>query len=855
MGRWQPQLYPGTFLRRRALSHALFLDYRLAETKTNLGVEQPQNAQNFPSDSHNQEGLSAVHSTTAMTDDAVKVTSVQPNMKSLSEAYLKLSQTKQSDSIIQFLQKPQVVAKGSFSVTDTTTVFPPYPMPGTLLAKKIYADKVRGYFGLRATLVFTLQVNAERFQQGRYMLTWVPTGGARYGINGSGLAWVNAHSSSLTQRTQLPRVELDLNCDTSAELRIPFSSSLDYYPLASMADPSRFGNLGILRIYPYQALESVSGPTNCTYTLWGHMEDVELIGAAMPQDAQFQGRGISSSVKKKNSTSYEAQAAGVGPVSSLAFKISKAASYFNPVPVLGNYSGPLSWASDIVGNAASVFGWSAPVHMGAATQVVRRNIPYATNVNKVDNSAPLSLDVQNQVDVMPGFGGTNTDELDIAYMAGIPFYNYSFLFPNTLPPGANLITWNVCPMDSIKSRTTNNLFVWDMGPCQYLANKFSYWRGTMVYKFKLVKTEFHSGRLAITFTPFEQKSIPIGYNALGVDFVHRDIIDIREHSEFELRVPFISTTPYKSTSVMTDNFSIGIMSVDVLDSLIAPDTVNSQIRIFVEMSMGPDAEFAGVPEAIFAPAYSVEFQANSLSQSQVCSIVSKNIGSMETQTFQLDTSKAAIGERVLNLRSLLKKFHPLVNVASFGSGVYLNMLPYATPWTTLVTSTNIVDTYPDLYGELSSFFMYSRGGVRLKFVDVANVKDILAFVEPIRSPSTITKVIAAGSSSYSNTLGPLEWLCAKSNYAILNSRENFTEVQIPQYSYFHSRNNSEEAVNGSDFGRGNMNDTISSPFVVSFTEAKQDPAARATLSGSILRAGADDCNMSFFVSIPPMKPI
>lgn len=854
MGRRQPLHYPGVFLRTERLSLLSVLNKRLAETNNSVVSSLPQKAANFPSDSMNVEGVAASHATTIMTDDAVKVKATQEAALDISEAYLKLTPASQSDSIKRFLAKPQIVVRGNLSSSDVGTTFLPYPMPSTLLNKKLVADKVRGYYGFRATLVFTLQVNAERFQQGRYMLTWTPLGGSRYSVGAPGLYWQLNHSSTIVQRTQLPRVELDLNCDTTAELRIPYASILDYYPLAGMTDPNLFGSLGILRLFPYYALESVAGPTTASYTIWGHFEDVELIGAAMPQDAQFQSN-YQSKVTKKNKSIAEAESVGAGPISSMAFNISRAAKFFNPVPMLGNYSDSLSWAADIIGNSASVFGWSAPANMSPATQVIRRVFPFSTNVNKVDNSAPLSLDTTNQVDVMPGFGGTNSDELDIPTFVGRPFYNYGFSFPATAVAGTNLASWNVCPMDDIASRTIGGIVVWDMGPCQYLALKFSYWRGSMKYKFKICKTEFHSGRIAVTFTPFASKTVQVPFNALGVDFVHRDIIDIREHSEFEITVPYISSTPYRPTDTRQQGFSMGIFSIDVVDPLISPDTVPTSIRFLVEMSMCEDAEFAGVSDWTFTPAGEVEFQSAFQSQNQTCSILSKTIGNSNPGVCQIDTAKAAIGEKITNLRLLLKKFTPLVANTSTGTGKYLRVMPYCFPFTHRNAGVSSVVTIPDFMGELGSMFMFNRGGVRLKFIPSTAIDTMCTIFETTKTPSVVQNIVTAGASTIGGTAGNLDLLLAKSNYAFTKNVENYTEVQIPQYMYCHSRNNCDDAIGNSIISQTNAVGSLTSPFTVTFTEAKYAEADRANLSGVVLRGASDDFNFSYFISIPPMRAL
>jgi hypothetical protein len=60
------------------------------------------------------------------------------------------------------------------------------------------------------TLKFTIAVNADPFQQGRYILAWVPLAGAAHDGTKYGLT-INQKLCSLVQRTTVPHVEIDLN--------------------------------------------------------------------------------------------------------------------------------------------------------------------------------------------------------------------------------------------------------------------------------------------------------------------------------------------------------------------------------------------------------------------------------------------------------------------------------------------------------------------------------------------------------------------------------------------------------------------------------------------------------------------
>lgn len=842
---------------------------------------------NFPSQGTESSGTSAVEQTTVFTSDAVDTSANQKVPETIKSTFFTASDNSVLSDIKQFLGKPKRVDEGFFRTTDVSTTFSPYSNPTAGLIDPLYTDKIRGYLGFRATSVFTLNVNAERFQQGRYMLTYVPTGGSVWEFPGTGRGtkWVNSHSSTQTQRTQLPRVEIDLNCDTQGTLRIPYSSVLDFFPFSSLPDPDRYGNWGVVRLFPYSPLDGAVGALEAKWTLFMHFEDVELIGPAVPQDTpepealnidnndavMFQSQPLfQSSTKKrgKSTTEKEADSKGVGPISSVAFNIAKSAKYFNPLPLIGQYSAPLSWVADIVGNAASVFGWSAPNNLDAVNRIQRVQLAYATNVKKVDQSLPLSLDPSAQVEVLPGFSGTNVDELEFANFAGIPFWNYTFTMAPAQTAGTLLSQILVAPIDNIKSIAYGTTTSKHMGPCQYLAQKFAYWRGGMTYTFKIVKTEYHSGRISVSWCPQEHGTHRKFSTYASTDYIHRDIIDIREHSEFTITVPYQCSTPYMETK---SDYYTGTLDIYVVDPIMAPSSVAPNITFLVEMCAAPDIEFSALDTLSYTPIDAtifqsksifedepVVFQSNGIFDNQTCSILNKTIGTMTLGKCQTDTSAAAMGEKITNLRLLLKRFNPIMTLVEGAASKYNWFLPYAFNWTDSTLLSVASPQGNDLYGEMCSMFQYSRGSVRLK----VNVPRTVSLGDDNRDfmsvlyhmpPATSDALVNQGAVTYPGGSTPtLRALMNEYQYVVANMNTNSAvEIQVPQYLSTHSRSHTDCGASNTTVYRSQANSHAPRWQIVT-SEAGMLDADRNTFVANTLRAGADDVNFGMFVSIPPM---
>jgi hypothetical protein len=786
-----------------------------------------------------------------------------PNEKQIAKTYFVQSEPAVLGSIATFLSKPQIIYSGNFAPTDTSSTFTPIQCPSVIIQNAVFREKLSGYYGFRATMCFRLQVNGNRFQQGRYMLTYIPTGGARVGTGTAGEQWINLHANTLRARSQLPHAEIDINCDTECNLRIPFNSTVDFYRVQNLYNTGILGNWGVLRLYPYQVINSTSGPVSCGFTLWAHFEDLELIGNDAPIIAQMGGFATAGRKSKKSLSETEGASSGVGSLQSMAMKVSKAMGYMAPVPMLTNFTSPVKWSADIVANVASVFGWSAPLNMEHVQRMGRNVAAYSTNIDKVDQSLPLSLTTENAVSVMPGFSGSNKDELDIAYLCGIPTYHSTTTWADTAVPGDQLFTFGLTPVSMTTNRSYLTQSVSDMSPFSYVASKFAYWRSGFTFTFKLIKTEFHSGRIAIVFYPEDGRSANTNtFTYANTTYLQRDIVDIRECNELSITVPYISPFPYKVT---TERF--GTLRIFVVDPLVAPSTVPSSINIITEVSATPDVEFAGLRNQPYVVATGISAQSSGMmSDSSTCAIVNKTIGTMNEGNFQLNTSEATIGEKVLSLRSLLKRFFTFRarndTPPTFSKST--TFIPFGFQGGAVAPATNAITDYAnDLYGELAAIFLYSRGGVRLKF-QYYNQKISSADVNfPIASTSlthigsssgTFNNVMTHSASPAGLATQKPSWYYARDSTAFSSIEdEKFVEVQVPQYGITHSRNNIDHLVGGANsVGYVANTTTLATPWVVSTMIAKDDMPLDVDIKVLVMRAGADDVNFGGFVSIPPM---
>lgn len=239
----------------------------------------------------------------------------------------------------------------------------------------------------------------------------------------------------------------------------------------------------------------------------------------------------------------------------------------------------------------------------------------------------------------------------------------------------------------------------------YLFSRYFYvWRGSVKLRMKIVKTQYHSGRLEIIWVPLG--TITAGFQR---DTVYREIVDIRSTNEFEFTVPWVSDRPWRGTGD-----SIGHFYIRVLNPLKAPSTVSSDVKLQTFLSAGPDFQF-GIPcdvsvaagEQIvphYAPPPSESGAAKAQSNAQMFKFGEGN----SVTDFKMNNQ--GVGEAIVSLRQLIHRAieYPV------SPGLHVpEELCAGLPGTALDSTFPNYFANMDYIGLLSALFRWRAGGMNI----------------------------------------------------------------------------------------------------------------------------------------------
>lgn len=685
----------------------------------------------------------------------------------MNASLLSNAETSTEQTLKDFLAKPYRVQSGSFASTDTNATFSFFNLFDSLTDLEPYLSKLKGYFGIRADIHIRLQVNANKFQAGRYMLVFVPTGGVGTTTND---IITNVRFANLTTITQLPRVEIDINCQSEASMIIPYTALMSHIP-AQPGTTTELGIYGYTKIIPYSPLVSVAGSTTATYDVYMSMHNVHLAGACVPQSSKF--------VPKAKPTSEREQIrAGVGPIEAITGVAGAITNVVGErIPSLSLLTEPASWALSLMETTAKAFGWSNPINLEPVHRNMLQPYGYINNPDAVDNCLPLSLHSDNSVEILPGFAGTDVDEMSLDFIKSKPAYLATFSW--TTSDAIDTVLYNLpLKMDDFYTSFTSGTYTPKCyPPFVYIAQMFRYWRGGLRFTFKFVKTEFHSGRIGIMFNPIVLGGSAPAYTTANRTYALREIIDIRDGNTIDIIIPYVSLTPFLDKETL-----FGTLQLYVTNPLIAPATVSSTIKVLVEISAAPDFEYAVPAPTLIRPTAVYNPQASKfVPKKDKDYLYSGIIGNSQLLSDDHMSARACIGEKIMSVSSLLKRADKASSTTPSAGQIYYFFDPAAISFVyTTAGAPAIPATAPDMYDIICSMFLYTRGGHRIRVTQ--NKVSTTPIVECVLTNSALdysgpytSNAIVAGNNDHPNRVV---------HTTLLGDQ---LQVQIPQYTPFHSR--------------------------------------------------------------------
>lgn len=726
-----------------------------------------------------------VSKTTEILDEAGSAVAVPHKDTKLTSGGRDFAHVSQTLTVAEFLARPVPVASGVYNTSITAqSVISTGNIWSNYVACTMWRNKTSGFRNFRGTAVLRLVINAMPFQAGILMLKILPGDDAAKAMR----------TASAYQFSQLPGAVFSLK-QTSALVKVPYRNP-NYYTL-NKPDTSNWAltqGWGYWYLYAYTALRTAATSDNAAaWTLFLSFEDVELEMPYAPQmgvvGAPRSAKNTRNIIRHTNlrttipSEEESRLSAKGGPVSEVLGHVSGITDVLGRIPVLDTVMGNVGWFTRWLQSAASNFGWSRPLVTTDIRRVLTNPFAYGAVATNAVASEPIGLLADHSLAPINDLGYTNEDELSIDFIKRRWSYFTTFTWSSTqTDPSVALIGLPLCPGAMKSSGNTGattgvvtSLSYADFTTVGFLCQLFKYCRGGLEVRLRISKTEYHSGRLLVVFSP----DAPATYN--DTTYMFREIVDLREGDEFTFVIPYPFQTPWTDCSN-----AYGYLSVFPQTDLAYAPTVLNTVDIIVEVR-GANNFMLSLPQPHTLIPLSPQMDSRLNDDTEI--IDDSGIGGAQ-QTPLDDEPQYTTGEVASSLSQLCKRFtscylYKIANNPTVNQGY---IWPFATGGLRLAGS--IVFCGPMFGDELSlvtSLYAHWRSSIRVRFVsNTAN--DIfvtrLAYSDSALSSTTGTSLPLVStfnnSSSIAATLSS-KYLVGAATCQFPTTNNGGFEVSVPAY--------------------------------------------------------------------------
>jgi len=317
---------------------------------------------------------------------------------------------------------------------------------------------------------------------------------------------------------------------------------------------------------------------------------------------------------------------------------------------------------------------------------------------------------------------------------------------------------------------------------------------------KFIKTEYHTGRLQITFTPSlvlnNAVTIPTGTLAL------REIIDISGKTEVELVMPYLLNTPWATNGTIS-----GTLEILVLNPLRAPETASSSISLLLYAGGGEDFQLGGAtatPTTAFIP----QMDTGSASLPASTSTISEVVGGYDYTAIANDAlapNRFAIGEAFTSVRQLLLRMNTVKwgGALAFTNGFEMN--PWYIGLSTMDPVTGVIAAPAigfDAMSDILSGYTFARGGMRV-YVETSTAQPAFSYLttNAFTTPFSVSSLSGADACQSKQVTYSATTKVSSVPVQMYDVTEGIVEVAVPYYNgyYFMSLNPTKASFTGDTY--------------------------------------------------------
>jgi len=423
----------------------------------------------------------------------------------------RMNTTQSIESLEDFFARPVKIAASTWTVGGGLDV-PGLRVWSLWMRNKRVANRLSNFKNFRGKLHVKFILNGNSFYWGRAFASYTPW--TLNPFTSQATSWLDYPGA-----TMRPHIWIDACTSQAGEMVLPFFYPDDHFDLIS-GNPDTLGNLWIYS--PVGLQHAQSNTQSLTLTMYAWVTDVSLstptqsnIGGLLPQSGdEF----------------------GSGPISRPANIVAAIAGKMSKAPVIGPYAMATQMAASAMGSIAQMFGYSRPrIIEGTKNRRVWQTGDLAST-DQEDTATTLAFTSKQEVTLDPRTVGLGSqDEMDFDYLMKKPtlFANFTWSFSSVINQA--LFSVRVNPYVYRRDTYLGSAAGYALTTTALCALPFRYWRGSMTYRFSVVASGYHKGRLLFVWEPttpdLNPTSVPPESNV-----TYSKVVDIAKERDFSITV-------------------------------------------------------------------------------------------------------------------------------------------------------------------------------------------------------------------------------------------------------------------------------------------------------------------------------
>lgn len=585
--------------------------------------------------------------------------------------------------------------------------------------------KLRNYAYIEADLNVRIAFSGTPFHFGKFYVGYVPLCDSNDVSRQYATLPANHRQELLKWISQLPgTVCMDPKDNQAVDIHIPYintkgairlfnNSAAVLSAATDFADVAQLGRLFLLSKNTL-ACESAS-PTNVSAAIYGWLSNVKL---GCPTGTQIEITTESKDKKRKAQKPLPDERVS-GPVEKFATKSAEVLGAISVIPEIGFLATASSMVMSGLAGIASWFGWSNPIVNKMPNFVKNEPFPNASNVIGYSMAKKISLDPMQELTVDPRVGAVNHDEMTIGHMCGIESLLDTFNWTTTDTKFVPIWQSAVNPRIAFPNVIAMGSTYVQPTALGFAAAPFYFWRGDIEFRFEIVCSKFHRGKLGVLFEPNIAQAVLIdGSYELNKQYVH--VVDIQDTQDFIVKVkwafprewakvntPALAITSVGSTFSPTGKFEFANGYVSVFPFTQSQSPLSSTISVNVYVRS--DNMKFNVIGSNNLPGKMVWTESNDISTDLVdcCDL-------NPTCSNEVGLAEKFFGELPISFRGLLHRYAQTRALTNVGDAavlkIYQATIPIIPPL--LPSTVTNATTSVNLLSYLRYAFLGMRGGMK-----------------------------------------------------------------------------------------------------------------------------------------------